>query len=126
MLKKYDVNTPQAVVNLDVLDLNIKRMNDVVKQYGVKLRPHIKTHRTPAIAHRQLAAGACGITVAKLGEAEMMAACGIKDILVAYPIVGESKVNRLFNLARDNKIKVLLDRYCVKSQLTNSPKRHNI
>ncbi len=55
---KNDVNTPQAVVNIDVLDLNIKRMNDVVKQYGVKLRPHIKTHRTPAIAHRQLAAGA--------------------------------------------------------------------
>jgi len=78
-LLKNDVNTPQAVVNIDVLDLNIKRMNDVVKQYGVKLRPHIKTHRTPAIAHRQLAAGACGITVAKLGEAEMMAACGIKD-----------------------------------------------
>ena len=50
MLKKYDVDTPQAVIDIDILDLNIKRINDVVKQYGVKLRPHIKTHRTPAIA----------------------------------------------------------------------------
>jgi len=126
LLKKYDINTPQAVVDIDVLDLNIKRMNDVVKQYGVKLRPHIKTHRTPAIAHRQLAAGACGITVAKLGEAEMMAACGIKDILVAYPIVGVNKVDRLFNLACDNKIRVLLDNIEVARGISEGSKRHNI
>lgn len=126
MLTKYDVDTPQAVVDMDILDLNIKRMNDVVKQYGVKLRPHIKTHRTPAIAHRQLAAGACGITVAKLGEAEVMAASGIKDILVAYPIVGVNKVNRLFNLARDNKIRVLLDDIEVARGISEGSKRHDM
>jgi len=125
-LLKNDVNTPQAVVNIDVLDLNIKRMNDVVKQYGVKLRPHIKTHRTPAIAHRQLAAGACGITAAKLGEAEMMAACGIKDILVAYPIVGVNKVDRLFNLACDNKIRVSLDNIEVARGISEGSKRHDM
>jgi len=126
LLTKYDLDTPQAVVNLDVLDLNIKRMNDVVKQYGVKLRPHIKSHRTPAIAHRQLAAGACGITVAKLGEAEIMAACGIKDILVAYPIVGVNKVDRLFNLAYDNKIRVVLDNIEVARGISEGSKRHNM
>jgi len=127
LLTKYDVDTPQAVVDIDILDLNIKRMNDVVKQYGVKLRPHIKTHRTPAIAHRQLVAGgACGITVAKLGEAEVMAACGIKDILVAYPIIGVNKVNRLFNLARDNKIRVLLDSIEVARGISEGSKRHDM
>jgi D-serine deaminase-like pyridoxal phosphate-dependent protein len=125
-LLKNDVNTPQAVVNIDILDLNIKRMNDVVKQYGVKLRPHIKTHRTPAIAHRQLAAGACGIAVAKLGEAEMMAACGIKDILVAYPIVGVNKVDRLFNLACDNKIRASLDNIEVARGISEGSKRHDM
>jgi len=120
LLKKYDVDTPQAVIDIDVLDLNIKRMNDVVKQYGVKLR------RTPAIAHRQLAAGASGIAVAKLGEAEIMSACGIKDILIAYPIVGINKVNRLFNLAVDNKIKVLLDNIIVARGISEGSKRHNM
>lgn len=99
-LKKQDLDTPVALVDYDVLVRNIARMADRAVQAGVKLRPHTKTHKSPAIAHLQLRYGAAGITVAKLGEAEVMAQAGIDDILIAYPIVGEAKIRRLFNLRR--------------------------
>ena len=67
---------------------------------GVNLRPHIKSHKTPVISQMQMKAGAYGITCAKIGEAEVMAAAGIEDIMIAYPIVGPDKVERLLNLTR--------------------------
>lgn len=90
-----DLDTPAWLVDLDILDRNIQRMQDRANAAGVKLRPHTKTHKSPAIAQRQLKAGAVGITVAKLGEAEVMADAGISDILLAYPIVGDLKLARL-------------------------------
>jgi D-serine deaminase-like pyridoxal phosphate-dependent protein len=87
------------VVDLDKLHRNIDEMAQRARGAGIALRPHIKTHRTPAIAHLQMRAGAVGITCAKLGEAEVMAAAGIEDIFVAYPIVGQDKIERLLNLA---------------------------
>lgn len=97
---KRDLDTPVAVIDYDILIGNIARMADRAKRTHVRLRPHTKTHKSPAIAHLQLRYGAAGITVAKLGEAEVMAQAGIDDILVAYPIVGETKVRRLLNLRR--------------------------
>ena len=83
-----DLDTPALVVDLDILERNIHRLAEYCRQHGLKQRPHTKTHKTPAIAYKQLAAGAQGITVAKLGEAEVMAAAGITDILIAYNLPG--------------------------------------
>ncbi|HNS51592.1 MAG TPA: alanine racemase [Anaerolineae bacterium] len=98
-MKKNDLPTPCLVVDLDKLQRNIDEMARRARQAGMALRPHVKTHKTPAIAHLQMKAGAVGITCAKLGEAEVMASAGIEDIFVAYPIVGADKVERLLNLA---------------------------
>jgi D-serine deaminase-like pyridoxal phosphate-dependent protein len=99
-VKKIEIPTPALVVDLDKLRLNINEMAERARRAGKNLRPHIKTHKTPVIAHMQMRAGAVGITCAKLGEAEVMAAAGIEDIFVAYPIVGPDKIERLLNLAR--------------------------
>ena len=108
-MKKHDVDTPVAVVDLDKMDRNIAEMADIMREAGVKLRPHTKTHKSPAIAHRQLKAGAVGITVAKLGEAEVMAAAGIEDIFIAYPIIGAQKLERLSRLNRPIRLRAAVE-----------------
>jgi D-serine deaminase-like pyridoxal phosphate-dependent protein len=92
------VDTPALLVDLDVMDANIGRIAAACRTRGVQWRPHIKGNKTPEIALRQIAAGAIGVTCAKLGEAEIMAAAGINDILIANQIVGEAKVKRLISL----------------------------
>ncbi len=99
-LGKYELDTPALLIDLDVLERNISVMADYFKGVKAGLRPHIKTHKTPIIAHKQLQAGAMGITCQKLGEAEVMAAAGIRDILIANQIVGACKIRRLVNLAK--------------------------
>jgi D-serine deaminase-like pyridoxal phosphate-dependent protein len=99
-MKKIEIPTPALIVDYDKLNKNIAEMADRAEKAGKKLRPHIKTHKTPMIARMQMDAGAIGIACAKLGEAEVMAASGMEDIFIAYPIVGEDKVERLLNLAR--------------------------
>jgi D-serine deaminase-like pyridoxal phosphate-dependent protein len=93
-----ELETPSLVLDLDKLDRNLRRTAELAARAGVKLRPHIKTHKSVWIAKEQIRYGACGITVAKLGEAEVMADAGIDDILVAYPIVGAAKLQRLGKL----------------------------
>ena len=99
-MNKHEIPTPALVVDLTKLRQNIDEMAERARKAGLILRPHIKTHKTPIIAHMQIKAGAVGIACAKLGEAEVMAAAGIEDIFIAYPIVGPDKVARLLNLAR--------------------------
>ncbi len=95
-----DLDTPAVVIDLDIMESNLARMAAYCRDHHLALRPHTKTHKVPELAHRQLRSGACGITVAKVGEAEVMAAAGIEDILIAYPVVGPLKVERLTRLAR--------------------------
>ncbi|GKU76198.1 alanine racemase [Paenibacillus sp. L3-i20] len=90
--------TPCVVINSDMVDRNIKGMAETISRIGIELRPHAKTHKLPEMALRQLKAGATGITVAKIAEAEVMAAGGVKDIFVAYPIVAASKLERAVKL----------------------------
>ncbi|HEU5432020.1 MAG TPA: alanine racemase [Thermomicrobiales bacterium] len=90
-----ELDTPALVIDIDAMDRNIARIAGALRDAGVQWRPHAKGHNTPAIAHRQLAAGAIGVTCAKLGAAEVMAASGIRDILVANQIVGPIKTRRL-------------------------------
>jgi D-serine deaminase-like pyridoxal phosphate-dependent protein len=95
-----DLDTPAVVIDLDRVDANIARMQQLLDGRGVDLRPHAKTHKSPFFAERQLGAGAVGITVAVLGEAAVMADAGIEDVFVAYPVwaVGE-KARRVRGLA---------------------------
>jgi D-serine deaminase-like pyridoxal phosphate-dependent protein len=108
-MNKFDLDTPALLVDWDKLQANIARMQQIADAARVKLRPHTKTHKTPAIAHLQVRAGARGITVAKLGEAEVMAAAGLDDILIAYPLQGAIKMARLLNLAERVRVRVSLD-----------------
>jgi D-serine deaminase-like pyridoxal phosphate-dependent protein len=90
------LDTPCLVVDLDRAEANARRMGAAAAERGVALRPHVKTHKSIALARVQLDAGAAGITVGTLGEAEVMAADGIDDIFVAYPLWAEgTKADRL-------------------------------
>ncbi len=95
---KAVLDTPALLVDLDILEANIARIAKTCRDNGVGWRPHTKAHKTPEIAHLQLAAGAIGVACAKLGEAEVMAAAGIRDIFIVNQIVGAEKVRRLIAL----------------------------
>lgn len=96
-----DLDTPCLLVDLDRMEANIQGWQAAIGVAGACLRPHVKTHKVPAIAHMQLDAGARGITVAKVAEAEVFAAAGCRDIFVAYPAIGARKWRRAAELARD-------------------------
>ncbi len=95
---KASLDTPALLVELDIMEANIARIAATCREYGVGWRPHIKCHKTLEIARKELAAGAVGITCAKLGEAEVMAAAGSRNILIANQIVGATKIRRLMRL----------------------------
>jgi D-serine deaminase-like pyridoxal phosphate-dependent protein len=104
-----DLETPAVIVDLDVMDRNLSRMADYCRKHQLLLRPHTKSHKIPELAKRQIESGATGITVAKIGEAEVMLNAGITDILIAYPIVGPDKAKRLAQIAERAAITVSLD-----------------
>ncbi len=118
------LSTPAVIVDLDIVEKNIMKMREGAKQFRLQHRPHIKTHRSTFFAKMQMQAGCCGITVAKLGEAEVMAKAGIKDIFVAYPIIGEDKLKRLLKISRQAEVTTIvnsikgayqLNEYCEKN-----------
>lgn len=111
-LSKDSIDTPALLLDLDVMERNLSTMAAYFSQVDANLRPHVKLHRaTPVLAHMQLEAGAVGVTCAKLAEAEIMAASGIKDILIANEIVGERKIRRLVNLAAYTDVMVAVDSF---------------
>ena len=108
-LTEAAADTPEIVIDLDVVRANIVRAAGMAREAGVSVRPHVKTHKLPQIAWLQVEAGAVGVQVAKLGEAEVMAAAGIEDILVGYPVVGAGKLGRLCDLAGRVSVTVTVD-----------------
>ena len=108
-MKISDLDTPSVIIDLDVMERNIRRMHDHLTKHHIAIRPHIKNHKIPAIAHMQLREGATGITCQKIGEAEVMANAGLTDILIAFNIVGQTKLERLGRLARQAKMSVIAD-----------------
>src|SRR3990172_3049023 len=106
-----DIPTPALIVDLPAMERNIRRMAEFYADKPCKLRPHFKAHKTPAIARRQLAAGSCtGLTVATVGEAEVVAAEGVTDeVLIANEVLGPGKAARVARLARQIDIKVAVD-----------------
>lgn len=101
-----DLPTPAVLIDLDVLEANIASMQARARDAGVKLRPHGKTHKSPEIGRMQLAAGAIGLTLAKVSEAEVFARAGFDDIFLGYPIIGAEKARRL--LALSERIRVVV------------------
>ena len=101
-----DLPTPCVLIDLKIVDRNLERMAHIAKKSGVSLRPHTKTHKIPYLASRQIEKGAAGITVAKISEAEVMAAHGINDIFVAYPVIGRQKIKRITEL--NSKIRLII------------------
>jgi D-serine deaminase-like pyridoxal phosphate-dependent protein len=101
--------TPAVVIDLDVVEANIARVQAICDAAGVANRPHVKTHKSPEIAKLQIAAGARGITCQKLGEAEVMAEAGLDDILISYNLLGEQKLGRLAALMRRASVTVAAD-----------------
>ena len=104
-----ELDTPAVLIDLDALEANIKVMAADVKARGAGWRPHSKSHKCPAIAHLQVEAGAIGVACAKLGEAEVMATNGIRDILVPNQVVGPIKTRRVAALATQADICVSVD-----------------
>ena len=98
-----ELDTPALAVHLEVLENNINTLQKACDDLDIDLRVHTKTHKTPAIARMQIAAGAIGIVSQKVGEAEAMADGGIEDILIPYNIVGKAKLERLSKLVRSDK-----------------------
>ena len=102
----YDfIPTPSVVAELDQVTENLKKMDALSRTYNIRVRPHIKPHKSVYFALEQLACGACGITCARLSEAETMADYGIDDIFIAYPLIGEDKMERLVRLMQRVRIR---------------------
>lgn len=115
MITINQLQTPVAVVDLDILQTNINKLQAYLDAHGIENRPHIKTHKIPEIAWMQLNAGAVGITCQKLGEAEVMAQAGIRDIFLPYNMMGATRLDRLIALARRIDLKLTADSYyCVQ------------
>jgi D-serine deaminase-like pyridoxal phosphate-dependent protein len=108
-----DIDTPSLVVDLDILDRNLAEMAGLCAAAGVELWPHAKCHRTLEYGRRQLAAGATGLTVARLEEAEAFAAGGVHRLVLAYPLIGEPKVTRAWQLSRRTDLTLATDSLAV-------------
>jgi D-serine deaminase-like pyridoxal phosphate-dependent protein len=115
-----ELSTPALTINLDILERNLDRMARLCRDQGVGLRPHTKTHKTPEVARMQLERGAIGLSVAKVGEAEVMAEAGLDDILVAYPVFGGEKLRRLAQLAPMRRLLVSLDDEATAQELSRA------
>src|SRR3984893_16957846 len=104
-----DYGTPAVVIDMDLVERNIARIQAACNEAGVANRPHTKTHKSPLLAKLQIAAGAKGITCQKLGEAEVMANAGIDNILISYNLIGEEKMARLGALQAKANMTVAAD-----------------
>src|SRR5512141_1479844 len=115
-----DLDTPALVIDLDIMERNLCRAAEYASSHGLRLRPHTKTHKIPAIGRRQMDLGAAGLTVAKVSEAEVMLNATPEDLLIAYPVVGRAKMERLSAVARRTRVTVALDALPVARTLSDA------
>jgi D-serine deaminase-like pyridoxal phosphate-dependent protein len=104
-----EIETPALLVDLDAYERNLKRMASALEGRAVRLRPHAKTHKSPEIAVQQMAHGAVGVCCQKVGEAEVLVAGGVPDVMVSNQVVGGSKIARLAALAGQARLAVCVD-----------------
>jgi D-serine deaminase-like pyridoxal phosphate-dependent protein len=119
-LRVSDLDTPALVIDLDIMERNLRKLADYGREHNLRVRPHTKTHKIPALARKQIDLGAAGLTVAKVGEAEVMLSAAPAELLVAYPIVGRKKLNRLMAVAQKTSVTVSLDSVLVAQQLSDA------
>lgn len=120
MTRIQDLDTPALLIDLDIMERNLQRVADYAAAHNLRLRPHTKTHKSILIARKQLALGAAGLTVAKTGEAEVMLGAEPRDLLVAFPVIGEAKIRRLTSLAAITRITVAIDNLVSAKQLSQA------
>jgi D-serine deaminase-like pyridoxal phosphate-dependent protein len=120
-----DLDTPALIVDLDIMERNLRRVADYCAAHNLRLRPHTKTHKSISIARQQLALGAAGLTVAKSGEAEVMLGAEPRDLLVAYPVIGEAKLRRLTAVAGITRVTIALDSLVAASLLSEAARGAN-
>ena len=104
-----DVDTPALLIDLDAFERNMRHLAARAASFGVRLRPHAKTHKSPVIALKQIALGAVGVCCQKVSEAEALVQGGVHDVLVSNEVVGFRKLERLASLAREARIGVCVD-----------------
>ena len=115
-----ELSTPALAIDLDVVERNLDRMAKLCRDQGVGVRPHTKTHKSPEVAKMQIDRGAVGLTVAKVGEAEVMVGAGLDDILIAFPIFGAEKLRRIAQLAKVRRVLLSLDHEATARELSNA------
>src|SRR5947208_11255507 len=115
-----EIDTPALLVDLDIFERNLQRVASYARESGLRLRPHTKTHKSIRVGARQLRSGAVGLTVAKVGEAEVMLGAEPADMLVAFPVIGRAKLERLAEVARRTHVTVALDSAFAASQLSEA------
>jgi D-serine deaminase-like pyridoxal phosphate-dependent protein len=120
------VATPFLYIDLDRMSSNIQAMQTAARGLNVRLRPHAKTHKVPEIARLQIAAGAAGVTLAKVSEAEVFADAGIDDIFLAYQIVAPAQLERLVRLARKARVRCAVDSRSGAELLSNAATKAGI
>ncbi|MCY3783338.1 MAG: DSD1 family PLP-dependent enzyme [Chloroflexi bacterium] len=121
-----EIDTPAAIIDLDLVKQNIKTLEDFVRFRPVHTRPHAKTHKNPAIGRLQVEAGAVGLTCAKVGEAEAMVDGGIEDVLIANQVVGPIKIERMCRLAHRARVSVEVDDPANVDEISAAAQRHGV
>jgi len=115
-----DLDTPAIIIDLDIMERNLRKVAEYARQRDLRLRPHTKTHKIPALGRKQIELGAAGLTVAKVGEAQVMLGANPPDLLVAYPVIGRGKLDRLMDVARQTNLTVSLDSREAAQQLSDA------
>ena len=123
-----DLDTPAVTVRLDIMDSNIQRVHGHLARHRIGNRPHIKTHKIPALGKLQMAAGAVGITCQKLGEVEVFTDAGVADdVLLTFNVIGRAKTERLVALQRRlRRLAVVFDNDVVARGLSEAAREHRI
>ncbi|MGH9427231.1 MAG: alanine racemase [Terriglobia bacterium] len=124
-MKTLELDTPALLLDLDCMESNLKQMAGFLSHTPAKLRPHFKNHRIPALAQRQITAGAIGMTCAKLRQAELLVGHGIKSILIANEIAGEGKIKQFVELSQQADVIVAVDNEKVVADMARLSRNQN-
>lgn len=125
-MRVSDLDTPALLIDLDIMERNVRRAADYARAHDLRLRPHTKTHKIPRLGRLQIESGAVGLTVAKVGEAEVMLGADPPDLLVAYPVIGHRKLERLIAVARRTQVTVALDNLIAARQLSDAAREGQV
>lgn len=126
MMRVSDLDTPALLIDIGIMENNLVRVADYARQNGLRLRPHTKTHKIPKLGRRQLDLGAAGLTVAKTTEAEVMLGAEPEDLLVAYPVIGRTKLERLMRVARRTNVTLAVDSLHAIRELSEAADAHGL